>query len=158
MFSGRKNLIQDRHLLTTTQSIVSTADAYLNQLEIQLTDDAATKALAQIFINHEMPSTFVADLRSDRDAIPAAALNETNTEKGKVKDTASLDLLSRQGMETRDLALAALRACYTRQPDKLRAAESAAHVERAPKRSDKKDGTEETKGDDKGGAGAAPAK
>jgi hypothetical protein len=146
---------------TTTQSIVTTADAYLTQLEIKLTDDTATKAaknaLAQLFIDHEMPSTFVADLRADRDAIPVAVVDETNTEKDKVKDTASLNVLSRQGMQTRDLAIAALRACYTRQPEKLRAAESAAHVERAPQRSDKKKSADKSSGVKTDG-GPAPAK
>lgn len=128
---------------TTAQSILSTADAYLDKLEIQPGDSAsvqATKtALAKIFTDHEMPGTFVADLRADRDAVPQARTEQQTKTSGKELDTASLSALARKGMETRDKAIAALRARYSREADKLRAAEAAAHVERAPKREKKEE-------------------
>jgi hypothetical protein len=122
----------------TVLSVTSTADAYLAQLETKPGDSpalqAAKTALGQIFIDHEMPATFVADLRADRDAIPSALTAEATKSDSKIKSTAGLDVLSQQGMQIRGRIAAGLRARYSRQPDKLRAAESAIHIERAPKR------------------------
>jgi hypothetical protein len=124
---------------TTEQSILSTADNYLTQLEIQPADNAATQTtktnLANVFIAHEMPDTFVEDLRADRDAVKPAGDEVQSKSTGKVENTAALNLLSHQGMQVRAKIVAALNAKYARQPDKLRAAQSATHVERAPQRS-----------------------
>lgn len=123
---------------TTEQSILTTADAYLKELEILPTDNAATKTaktdLADVFIAHEMPETFVEDLRADRDAVKPAGDAAKNKGTEKVEDTAALDLFSHQGMRIRGRIVAALKAKYARQQDKLAAALSATHVERAPER------------------------
>ena len=126
---------------TTEQSILTTADAYLAELEIGPDDDAAKQAaksaLAALFIAHEAPATFVQDLRDDRDAIPTAVAGETTKSDDQIKSTASLDQLAHEGMKLRGQILAGLRLRYSREKETLRAAESAAHVERAPQRAKK---------------------
>ncbi|MGI9086518.1 MAG: hypothetical protein ACR2HH_02060 [Chthoniobacterales bacterium] len=126
---------------TTDQSILGTADHYLAELEIQPADTAAEQAaktaLQTLLVAHEMPADFVSHLREDRDAIAPSAEAEATVKNKKVKGTGTLDLLAHEGMNLRGLIVSGLRAKYSRQSDKLAAAESAAHVERAPQRAKK---------------------
>ena len=141
---------------TTDQSILTTADAYLNQLEIRKTDDDATQTakttLANLFSAHEMPDTFVEELRADRDAVAPASAAQAGKSSGKVENTAALTLFARQGMKLRQKIVAGVSAKYSRQSDKLRAAQSATHLERAPQRSNGKSGN----GAAAGGNGGTP--
>jgi hypothetical protein len=119
-------------------SITSTADAYLSVLEIKPADTPAVQAektaLQQLFITHEMPATFVAELRTDRDAVNPAATAHDNKDFSKVQSTASLRAQDGVGMKHRGQIAAACEAKYSRVPDKLAAARSAFHIHRAPKR------------------------
>lgn len=126
----------------TSESAVTThADAVLLRLEDQPADSAAVKtakaALRARFIAYELPDDFVADLRADRKAIADAnRLNQGETQGG-VENTELLgQLLDQINGEVGELD-AIMHNKYARQPEKLRAWQSARHVERAPQREKK---------------------
>jgi hypothetical protein len=76
----------------------------------------------------------VTELRSDRDAVDPTATAQETKSNTKVQNTALLTAQDRLGMKDRDQIEVALFAKYSRVPDKLAAARSATHIERAPKR------------------------
>lgn len=125
----------------TEIGLTTHADAVLKQLEAQ--PDDASEILARKaddrakFITFELPDDFVAHLRADRDAITGAnELNQSETQDG-VKSTKLIDeLLTQINNEVVQLDTV-MHNKYTRQPEKLRAWQSASHVERAPKRANK---------------------
>jgi hypothetical protein len=122
-------------------SVITTADAYLDKLEINPSDDAATQAaktaLAARFIAHELPATFVQDLRDDRDAIDAVSGQVEGKRQGGVEDTTVIGTgLTEIFKEIRYLN-AIMHNKYSRVPEKLRAWKSATHIERAPQRAKK---------------------
>jgi hypothetical protein len=128
-------------------SVLTVADTYLAKLEIQPTDDAATQAaktaLVARFVAHELPATFVTDLRQDRDAIDAVSGSVEGKRQGTVEDTTVIGLgLTETYKEIRYLN-AIMHNKYSRVPEKLRAWKSATHIERAPERK-KKDGAPST--------------
>ncbi|MBL8395110.1 MAG: hypothetical protein JNK99_10240 [Candidatus Accumulibacter sp.] len=89
------------------------------------------------FIAYEMPATFVQDLKDDLATIRAADSEMDADDLNGVASTAAVGRLIREGMaEVRQLD-AIMNNKYARNPDKLRAWESASHVERAPQREKK---------------------
>jgi hypothetical protein len=126
----------------TSESAVTTyTDAVLLRLEDQPADAAAAKtakaALRARFIEYELPADFVAHLRADRQAIADTnRLNQAET-GGGVENTALIgQVLDKINYEIGELD-AIMHNKYTRQPEKLRAWQSASHVERAPQREKK---------------------
>jgi hypothetical protein len=117
-------------------AITTYTDAVLQRLEDQLADSPATKtakaALRARFVEYELPNDFVTHLRADRKAIADTnRLNQAET-GGGVENTALIDLLlGKINDEIAELE-AIMHNKYTRQPEKLRAWQSASHIERAP--------------------------
>jgi hypothetical protein len=122
-------------------SVLTVADAYLDKLEIQPTDDAATQAaktaLAARFIAHELPSTFVQDLRTDRDAMDAVSGQVEGKRQSTVEDTSVIGLALTEAFKQIRYLNAIMHNKYSRVPEKLRAWRSATHIERAPERAKK---------------------
>ena len=123
------------HLLLTH------ADALLQLLEEQPADTAATKtakaALRARFITYELPADFVADLRAARQAVSEAnQLNQGRTQDGVENTELIGQLLGQAANEVIELD-AIVNNKYMRQPEKLRAWQSASRVERAPQREKK---------------------
>jgi hypothetical protein len=126
---------------STEQAITTHADAVLPRLEDQPDDSAATKAakaaLRARFIEYELPADFVVNLRAGRNAI-----TETNTlNQGKTQDGVENTELIGQvlgGLSDDIMELnVIMHNKYARQPEKLRAWESASHVECAPQKEKK---------------------
>ncbi len=122
-------------------AITTHADALLVRLEDQPADSAATKtakaALRARFIAYELPGDFVADLRADRKAITDAnQVNRAENQEGVENTELIGQLLGRASDDVTELD-AIMYNKYTRQPEKLRAWQSASHVERAPQREKK---------------------
>jgi hypothetical protein len=122
-------------------SVLTTVDAYLARLEAKPDDDAATQAaktaLVARFVAHELPTTFLTDLRHDRDAIDAVSDSVEGKRQGSVEDTSVIGLgLTDAYKEIRYLN-AIMHNKYSRVPEKLRAWRSATHIERAPERKKK---------------------
>jgi hypothetical protein len=122
-------------------AITTHADAVLLLLEDQANDSAATKtskgALRAKFITCELPSDFVADLRASRQAVTDANQRNRDEVQGGVENTALIgQLLGRASDEVTELD-AIMHNKYARQPEKLRAWQSASRVERAPQREKK---------------------
>lgn len=125
----------------TERAITTHADSLLQLLEDQADDSAATKeaktALRARFIAYELPADFVADLRADRQAIIDANQHNQGEVQGGVENTELIgQLLGRANDEVTELD-ALMHNKYTRQPEKLRAWQSASRVERAPQREKK---------------------
>lgn len=122
----------------TDGALLTTADAYLTRLAEQLADDAATKtrkaAMVAKFVAHELPADFVTDLRDDIKAIRDALAAQENERANGVGSTAAIGPLLKEGNALVATLDAIMHNKYTRQPDKLRAWQSASHVERAPQR------------------------
>ena len=131
-------------------SVVTTADAYLAKLEILPADSPAIQAqktaLAQNFIAHELPATFVADLRADRDAIETASQTQEGKRQTRVEDTGAIETTLADAFVQIRFLNAIMHNKYSRNLDKLRAWKSATHIERAPQR-------KKTEGGDTGGGG-----
>ncbi|MEY2493932.1 MAG: hypothetical protein QOJ45_424 [Verrucomicrobiota bacterium] len=122
-------------------SVLTAADAYLVRLEAKPDDDAAAQAaktaLVARFVAHELPATFVTDLRHDRDAIDAVSDSVEGKRQGSVEDTSVIGLgLIEAYKEIRFLNAIMLNK-YSRAPEKLRAWKSATHIERAPEQEEK---------------------
>ena len=119
-------------------SLLTTADTILLALKIQPADDNATKvakpALVAEFVAHELPATFVQDLADDRAAIDTAIDAEENASNDGVASTAAIGQLIKDGMKELAILDAIMHNKYTRVPEKLRAWQSASHIERAPQR------------------------
>ncbi len=122
-------------------AVLTTTDAFLVRLKAQPGDDAATSAakaaLVARFVAHELPATFVQDLADDRAAITAAQDAEESADNEGVESTAAIGRLIRAGMKEVTTLNAIMHNKYARNPDKLRAWQSASHVERAPQREKK---------------------
>ena len=126
----------------TSESAVTThTDALLLRLEDQPADAPALKtakaALRARFIEYELPADFVTHLRADRKAIADAnRLNQAETGSGVENTELIGQLLDKINGEIGELD-AIRHNKYTRAPEKLRAWQSASHVERAPQREKK---------------------
>lgn len=119
-------------------ALLTAADTILLALKIQPTDDHAAQAAKTVllaeFVAHELPATFVQDLAEDRAAIDTAIDAEENASNDGVKSTAAIDQLVREGMKELTTLDAIMHNKYARVPEKLRAWQSASHIERAPQR------------------------
>ena len=123
---------------TSESAITTHTDALLLRLEDQPADTAAVKtakaALRARFVEYEMSADFVAHLRADRDAITEANQHNQDENLGGVENTELIgQLLDKINFEIAELD-AIMYNKYARQPEKLRAWQSASHVERAPQR------------------------
>jgi hypothetical protein len=113
----------------TEKDISTFADALLARLEGPAAADLRAK-----FIAYEMPADFVEDLRADREALREVnQLNQGETQEG-VGNTKLVDEhLAAAARDVQELD-AIMHNKYARQPETLRAWQSASHVERAPRR------------------------
>ena len=122
-------------------ALLTTADAFLAQFQFATDDTAAQKAaktaLIAKFVAHELPADFVTDLSDDRKAIDAAEDAVESDDSEGVESTAAVGRLIKAGMKEVNYLDAIMRNKYTRNPDKLRAWDSASHIERAPQREKK---------------------
>ena len=135
-----------------TEIAISThADKVLDLLEDQLTDTGPAKtakaALRARFTAFELAANFVERLRTDRDAIDDANDHNQTEVQGGVENTALIGLLLGEINEEIDFLETIMGNKYERQPEKLRAWDSASRVERAPVRAKR----------EKPANGAAPA-
>jgi len=122
-------------------AITTHADSVLTRLEDQPADSAAVKtakaALRARFVAYELPADFVTSLRADRKAIADAnKANQSETQDG-VENTKLIGELLGDVNDVITELDAIMYNKYTRQPEKLRAWQSASHVERAPQREKK---------------------
>ncbi len=120
------------------ESILTTADAYLLQFQPGDNDTATQKAakvaLVAKFVAHELPADFVTHLADDRQAIGNEQnANESDDSEG-VESTAAIGRLIKAGMKEVNYLDAIIHNKYARNADKLRAWQSASHIERAPQR------------------------
>lgn len=122
-------------------ALTTHADAVLTRIEDQPADSAAVQtakaALRAQFVAYELPADFVTSLRADRNAIADAnKLNQSEVQDG-VGNTKLIDALLGEINDVIGGLDAIMFNKYTRQPEKLRAWQSASHVERAPQRNKK---------------------
>ena len=89
------------------------------------------------FIAYEMPADFVQDLQDDIAAIRAADSAMDSDDQEGVASTAAVGRLIKSGMAEVAQLDALMNNKYARNPEKLRAWESASHIKRAPKREKK---------------------
>lgn len=125
-------------------AITAHADSVLASLEDQAGDSATTKAdkaaLRARFVEYELPADFVANLRTDRDAITGTTQHNQVEDQDGMENTALIGKLLGQANEQIVQLHAIVLNKYTRQSEKLRVWQSVSHVERAPHR-EKEDGT-----------------
>ena len=119
-------------------AITTHADSLLQILEDQPGDSVETtndKAkLRAIFISYELPTTFVQDLRADREAIRAANQHNQSENQDSVEATEAInEILSLAAVDVQELDTI-MHNKYARDAAKLAAWSSASHVERAPQR------------------------
>jgi len=118
--------------------LLTTTDAYLERLAERPDDAPATKAaktaLVAKFVAHQLSASFVQDLIDDRAAIDAASDELVSGRVEGVENTAAVGRLIRAGMKEVIYLNAIMHNKYARNPDKLRAWESASRIERAPQR------------------------
>jgi len=121
--------------------LLTAADNLISKLSAQPGDDAATQAaktaLVAKFVAKELDANFVQHLKDDRKAIDDAQddLEESNADG--VESTGTVGRLIKAGMVEVNLLDAIMHNKYARNPDKLRAWQSACHIERAPQREKK---------------------
>ena len=84
-----------------------------------------------------MPADFVQDLKDDLAAIRSADDDMESDDQSGVASTAAVGRLIKAGMAEVTQLDAIMRNKYARTPDKLRAWQSASHIERAPQREKK---------------------
>ena len=106
--------------------IITATDAFLQEL--------GETGVAAKFIAHELPADFVQNLTADRQAIVVAQTAETIEDNEGVESTAAVGRLIRDGMKEVTVLDAVMHNKYARNPDKLRAWQSASHIARAPHR------------------------
>ena len=116
--------------------VLRTANAYLAKLAPAQNDDAATTAAkaarVQVFVDHAMPATLVADLQGQLKQIgDVSGTHEESREEG-VLSTEEINQLMNQGRVQRDLLGAIFLTVYASNPQKLAAWSSACHVEHGP--------------------------
>jgi hypothetical protein len=116
-------------------ALLTTADKFLQQLAPQPGDSpavlAAKTALVAQFVAHEMATTFVTTLQTDRAAITTAQTQQETTREGGVGNTATIGSLIAQGMKALTSLDAIMHNKYGSTPDKMAAWLTAAHIERA---------------------------
>ena len=122
----------------THGDLLTATDLILSKLLVAPGDSepvrTAKNALAAKFIAHELPADFVQDFASDRAAVTTAQVLEDTVDNDSVASTAAIGRLIRAGMKEINILDAIMHNRYARNPDKLRAWESASHTERAPQR------------------------
>jgi hypothetical protein len=116
--------------------VLRTANAYLAKLAPAAGDDAATTAAkaarVQVFVDHAMPATLVADLQGQLKQIgDVSGTHEQSREQG-VLSTEEINQLVNQGKVQRSLLDAIFRTVYASNPQKLAAWLSASHAEHTP--------------------------
>ncbi len=129
---------------TSESSITTHADSVLHLLEDN--DDpvadggdtpaqkAAKAALRARFVEYEMKDNFAATLRADRDAISETNRNNQGKTQDGVENTELVgQLLGQINFEVAELD-AIMHNKYAEHPEKLRAWQSASHVERRPRK------------------------
>ncbi|MFN0075646.1 MAG: hypothetical protein ACKVY0_04145 [Prosthecobacter sp.] len=100
---------------------------------------AAKAALRARFLQHEIASDFVTDLRSDRDAIDQINQHNTTEVQEGTEDTETISVQLAAISKEMDILDPIIGNKYATNPEKLHAWERASRVERDPKRG-KKDG------------------
>ena len=93
--------------------------------------------VAAKFIAHELPADFVQDLTDDRAAIDAAEDVQESGDQTGVASTAAVGRLVREGMKEVNYLNAIIHNKYSRNAEKLRAWQSASHIERTAQREKK---------------------
>ncbi len=110
-------------------ALLTTADAFLVELK--------NTGVAAKFIAHGLDDNFVLHLADDRETIDGAQDDLESDRGGGVESTAAVGRLIRDGMKEVTYLDAITHNKYSRDPDKLRAWQSASHIERAPQREKK---------------------
>jgi len=122
-------------------AITTHTDTLLLLLEDQATDSAATQtakaALRAKFIAYELPTDFVEDLRADREAVREANQHNQGENQEGVENTELIGQILGKAADDVQALDAIMNNKYARQPEKLRAWQSASRVERAPQREKK---------------------
>ncbi len=123
---------------TSESARLTHADSLLTRLEDQPGDSPETLAgkasLRAKFVAYELPVDFVEDLRADLDALRATgARNRGETQDG-VENTAAIGRLLSEAAEVVQNLDALVHNKYARQPERLRAWQSASRTERSPQR------------------------
>ena len=98
---------------------------------------AAKTALVAKFVAKELPADFVQHLKDDRKAIDDAQDDIEGGDEEGVASTSAVGRLIKDGMKEVNHLDAIMHNKYSRNPDKLRAWDSASHIERAPQREKK---------------------
>src|SRR5258708_3682871 len=115
-------------------AITTHADSVLGKIEDKPADSAAVKtakaALRARFVAYELQNDFVTHLRTDRDAITDANQRNQSEVQDGVGNTKLIDELLGDINDVIGGLDAVMFNKYTRQPEKLRAWQSASHVER----------------------------
>jgi hypothetical protein len=123
-----------KHL--TPREVMETAAVYLGQLAPAAGDDPATVAAkaARVahFTDHGLAATFVADLQAQVTAIGSVKDTHEESREAGVASTAAIAALARDSRKQVKYLNAIAKILYKNSPDKLRAWESASHVERDP--------------------------
>jgi hypothetical protein len=116
--------------------VLRTANAYLAQLAPAATDDPATVAAkaarVQVFVDHTMPATLVADLQAQLKAIGTVSETHEQSREEGVLSTTEIAGLVRDGRKQRSYLNAIFQTVYANNPEKLAAWISASHVEHGP--------------------------
>jgi len=113
----------------TQQTLLTAADAFAREL--------ADPAIVAKFVAYELPADFVADLADDIAAIRSADADMQSDDQTGVASTAAVGRLIREGMAEVMQLDAIMNNKYARNPDRMRAWDSASHVDRAPRRAKK---------------------
>jgi len=113
----------------TQQALLTAADAFAREL--------ADPAVVAKFVAYELPADFVADLADDIAAIRSADADMQSDDQTGVASTAAVGRLIREGMAEVMQLDAIMNNKYARNPDRMRAWDSASHVDRAPRRAKK---------------------
>ena len=116
--------------------VTGTAKLFLAHLVPAATDDAATVAAkaarVQVFVDHALPATLVADLQAQLQGIGKVAATQEQSREQGVLSTEEIAVLVREGKQQRKLLDAIFRVVYASNPQKLAAWVSASHVEHGP--------------------------
>ena len=116
--------------------VLRTANAYLAKLAPAPNDDAATTAAkaarVQVFVDHAMPATLVADLQAQLKQIGDVSGTHEQSREDGVLSTEEIAQLVNQGRVQRNLLGAIFLTVYAANPQKLAAWSSACHVEHSP--------------------------
>jgi hypothetical protein len=109
--------------------LLTAADAIIIELK--------KAGVAAKFIAQELPADFVQHLVDDRQTIDDAQDAEESDDSEGVESTAAIGRLIREGMKEVNYLNAIMHNKYSRNAEKLRAWQSASHIERAPQREKK---------------------